>query len=147
MNIRRAAFGLAMLLATSCAGTVDGPPEIVVDRTACSHCGMLISEPLYAAAYQAGSGEKRVFDDLGCLRTAARAHHGSLRVWVHDAASVAWIDGDEAVFVSSPAIRTPMGGGLLAYRHREDADRAAAKHTGQVIRSLSILLHSSESGS
>jgi copper chaperone NosL len=136
-----------MLIATSCGGTADGPPAIVVDRTACSHCRMLISEPLYAAAYQAADGEKRVFDDLGCLRRAARAEHGSLRVWVHDAASGAWIDGRAAVFVSSAAIRTPMGGGLLAYRNREDADRAAAKHAGQVIRSLSAVLQATESGS
>jgi copper chaperone NosL len=147
MGITRAALGLAMLLATSCGVAADGPPEIAVDRTACSHCGMLISEPLYAAAYQAAGGETRVFDDLGCLRNAARTEHGALRVWVHDAASGAWIDGAEAIFVSSSAIRTPMGGGMLAYRHPEDADRAAVKHKAQVIRSLSTLLDTKEPGS
>jgi len=147
MDFRHGALGLAMLLATSCGVTADGPPEIVVDRTACSHCGMLISEPIYAAAYDAGGGEKRVFDDLACLRNAAPAERLGLRVWVHDAASGAWIDGAQAVFVSSPDIRTPMGGGILAYRHPQDAEGAAAKHKAQVIPLLSTVLEKQESGS
>ena len=105
----------------------DGPPEIVVDRTPCSHCGMLISEPLYAAAYQAPGADARVFDDIGCLRDAARREgRGALRIWFHDAADGRWIDGVEAVFVASPSIRTPMGGGMLAYR-----DPAAAGTRGR----------------
>ena len=147
MAIKHAALGLAMLLATSCGVTADGPPVIVVDRTECSHCGMLISEPLFAAGYQAGNGEKRVFDDIGCLRNAVRAEHGPVRVWVHDAVKAEWIDGAEATFVSSPAIRTPMGGGVLAYRDPQDAARAAAKHDARVIRYLATLLEMKESGS
>ena len=42
------------LLLTACSAQVTGPPDILVDQTACSHCRMLVSEPAYAAAYQAG---------------------------------------------------------------------------------------------
>src|SRR5215204_3815382 len=61
---------LALALVVACSARPSGPPEIVVDRTACSHCGMLISEPLYAAAFQVTGAEARVFDDIGCLRKA-----------------------------------------------------------------------------
>jgi copper chaperone NosL len=118
----------------------DGPPEIVVDRTACSHCGMLISEPLYAAAYEAPGAEARVFDDIECLRQAARAEDTPLTFWFHDADDKRWIDGAAAVFVASPEIRSPMGGGLIAYRDRAAADRAAEQHKGRVIHSISGLL-------
>ena len=130
----------AALLTASCGARPAGPPAIVVDRTACSHCGMLISEPLYAAAYQARGAEARVFDDIGCLRAAARAETGPLTYWFHDAEDRAWIDGSAAVFVASPEIRTPMGGGLVAYRDRTAAERAAAARHGRVIHSVTDLV-------
>lgn len=140
MNFRWVVLSAALLLSASCGVRADGPPEIVVDRTACSHCGMLISEPLYAAAYRAPGAAPRLFDDLGCLRDAARAERGALRVWVHDATSGEWIDGRAATFISSSAIPTPMGGGILAYREPEDAERAAVKYKARVIPSLSGLI-------
>jgi copper chaperone NosL len=130
-----AAAGLA-----ACGVRADGPPEIQVDRTPCSRCGMLVSEPLYAAAFQAPGSAPRVFDDIGCLRKAARAERGDVRIWVHDAADSTWLDGANAVFVASSAIHSPMGGGLLAYRDLAAAERAAAKYHGRVIRSLPELL-------
>jgi nitrous oxide reductase accessory protein NosL len=140
MKIKSAVAGVAMALVTACAGSGDGPPEIVVDRSACSHCGMLISEPLYAAASQTAGAAPKVFDDLGCLRNAARSDSADLRIWVHDAVDGQWIDGAAATFVSSSGIRTPMGGGLLAYRRAADAERAAHQHNGRVVQSWSVLL-------
>ena len=131
---------LAALVAAACGTNASSRPEILVDRTACSHCGMLISEPIYAAAYQAQAAEPRVFDDIGCLRTAARAEAGPLTFWFHDADDGAWIEGTSAVLVASPELRTPMGGGLIAYRDRAGAERAAAKHRGRIIHSVADLL-------
>lgn len=143
---RLAVLGAMVLLSTACAVKTDGPPEIVVDRTPCSHCGMLISEPIYAAAYRSGRSAPRVFDDIGCLRDAARAEAGSLTYWFHDADDGAWIDGPQASFVTSPEVRTPMGGGLIAYRDPGAAERSAARRHGRVVRSLGDLL-TKESGS
>lgn len=130
----------AAMTVSACSANPSGPPAIEIDRTACSHCGMLISEPLYAAAYQAQGTDARVFDDIECLRQAARQESGSLTFWFHDAGDQAWIDGNAAVFVASPEIRTPMGGGLLAFRDRAAAERAAATHHGRVIHSVTDLL-------
>jgi copper chaperone NosL len=135
----------AALLTAACGVRAEGPPEIVADRTPCSHCGMLISEPLYAAAYQAPGAAARVFDDIGCLRDAARGESGQLRIWVHDAADGQWMNGFEATLVAAPSIRTPMGGGMVAYRKPAAADRAADAHRGRVIRSIADILHK-ESG-
>ena len=131
---------LAALVAAACGTNASSRPEILVDRTACSHCGMLISEPLYAAAYQVAGADARVFDDIGCLRDAARAERRPLTFWFHDANDEAWIDGTVAVFVASPEIRTPMGGGLLAYRDQAAAEHAAATRHGRLIHSISDLL-------
>jgi copper chaperone NosL len=143
---RLAMVGALVMLTAACGARADGPPEIVVDRTPCSHCGMLISEPIYAAAYRATGSVARVFDDIGCLRNAARAEAGSVVYWFHDAVDGEWMDGPQASFVTSPDIRTPMGGGLIAYRHASAAEHWAARHRGRVVRSVAELL-TKESGS
>jgi copper chaperone NosL len=140
MNIGRAVLGAAMLAASGCAVKAEGPPAIDLDRSACSRCGMLISEPVYAAAYKAPGADARVFDDIGCLRSAARGEAGTLRFWFHDAGDRGWIDGAGATFVASPEIRSPMGGGLLAFRNPAAAERSAAIYHGRVLRSISDLV-------
>ena len=139
-GMRHAAIALAVL-AAACTTQTAGPPEIVVDRTVCSHCGMLVSEPIYSAAYQAGGSEARVFDDIGCLlgamrREGLREDSTGLRVWFHDANDGKWIDGGGAVFVTSSSIRTPMGGGIIAFRDAAAAEQAAGRHRGRVVRSM-----------
>lgn len=142
--MRHALIALALLM-VSCSAAPDGPPEIVVDRTACSHCGMLISETIYAAAYEAPGAEARVFDDIGCLLDAARKETSTgLRFWFHDASDGRWISGDTAVFVASPAIPTPMSGGILAYGDAAAAAQAGKTHRGEIVRSLQDLLNRSK---
>ena len=153
---------LGLAASAACGVRADGPPEVQVDRTACSRCGMLVSEPAYAAAYRTPGSDARVFDDIGCLLEAARREStaGPIRFWFQDAASPQdgpraargrprgenWIDGETAVFVASPALRTPMGGGLIAYHDRTAAREAAARHRGRVVDSLNDLLQSRELG-
>lgn len=131
---------ITLLIAAACGSESGGPPEIVVDRTACSHCTMLISEPRYAAAYQTAGAEPKVFDDIACLLEAARKETATgFRYWFHDGNDGTWIDGD-AVFVASPEFRTPMGGGIIAYRDLAAAEHAADQYRGRIMRSLPELL-------
>jgi nitrous oxide reductase accessory protein NosL len=142
--------GAAALFAAACGAKAEGPPGIVIDRTACSHCTMLVSEVAYAAAYQAAGREARVFDDIACMLEGMRrdglqsAKGTDLRVWFHDAGDSTWIEGATAVFLVSPEIKTPMGGGIVAYRDAPRAEQAAARHHGRVVRSLSELMREGE---
>ena len=130
----------ASVAAAGCGVAAQGPPEIVIDRTACSHCSMLISEPVYAAAYQAPGAAPRVFDDIGCLLDSLGTEQAaSLQFWFHDASHGEWIDGTEATFVASPQVRTPMGGGIIAFRDGAAADTAAAAQRGERIATLAQL--------
>jgi copper chaperone NosL len=125
----------------ACAARAAGPPQIVVDRSACSYCGMLISERAYAAASRTPAGGERVFDDIACLLAAMAA--GDLddaSFWFHDASTGRPIAGLATVFVSAPSIRAPMGGSVMAYGERAAADRAAAQYGGSVLTSLESLI-------
>ena len=140
MNARVTTIAVVMLGIAACGTRVGGPPDIVVDRTACSHCGMLISELHYAAAYQPEGKEARVFDDIGCLRAAASREAAALTFWFHDGGDGAWIDGTPAAFVESAEIRTPMSGGIIAFRDAAAARRAASTYRGRIVGSVSDLL-------
>ena len=111
-------FLLAAVLTAGCSAKADGPPAIQVDRTACAHCTMLVSDERFAAAYERPSGEARVFDDIGCMQEAMKAETApaSLRVWYHDVETGEWIRGEEAELVKTDRFKTPMGGGIVAYR-------------------------------
>lgn len=143
---RRAAIVAVVTLAAGagCGVKADGPPHIEVDRTPCAHCGMLISETMFAAAFRAPGAEARAFDDIGCLVASAKreADSGGLHFWFHDATSGSWISGADATFVKSERLRTPMNGGLVAYRDLSDAQRGAAEYRGRVIANLADLLRS-----
>jgi copper chaperone NosL len=135
----------AVVVLVECAGCAvdaNGPPHIDLDRTACAHCGMLVSEPVFAAAYQPAGLPARILDDIGCLLDEARRDTAAdtARVWVHDATSGAWMDARDAVFMQSPTLRTPMNGGLMAFRDLAAADQAARAHGGHVVRSFVALL-------
>ena len=139
-------IALSAALVAACQSKLAGPPEIVVDRTACSHCGMFVSEPRYAAAYRVEGADPKVFDDIACLATSMRrdslrADSGGLRVWFQDANGGGWIEGGAPVLVRSAIFRTPMGGGVLAYRDAGAAAQAVSTYQGQVVGTLTDLLN------
>lgn len=141
MSTPTAAIVVLALLATSCAAKAMGPPEIVIDRTSCSHCGMFVSEPVYAAAYQVRDDAPRVFDDIGCMVEALRRETASpVTVWLQDAAGGGWLAAGAAAVVVSPGIRTPMSGGMLAFGDAAAA-RLAAKNGGAVVMSFDEVMH------
>ncbi|HEX6323170.1 MAG TPA: nitrous oxide reductase accessory protein NosL [Vicinamibacterales bacterium] len=138
---------LALAAGIACSARADGPPHLEEDRTACAHCGMLVSERMFAAGYRTAAGEAKVFDDIGCLLAAARAEAGAdTQYWFHDAPSRAWIEGRRAVFVHAPGLKTPMAGGLTAYADEAAAREAAAAHGGRVVGSLDRLLEEQKAG-
>ena len=139
-SLKQIALVAVVALAAACGVKADGPPEIQVDRTACAHCTMLVSEPRYAAAYRTADGEAQVFDDIGCLLDAlGKEPKAPARYWFKDANDGAWIDGDAASFVLSDAIRTPMSGGITAYRDLQSAESAASRHAGSVVETFAEL--------
>lgn len=132
---------LLLLGTAACGVRAAGPPAIEVDRSGCSHCGMLVSEPVYAAAYRVAGGEARIFDDIGCMAAALRKEkQADRRVWVHDFETGGWIDGDRAVYVHAGSFHTPMGGGFIALRTFGAAERIAEEKKARVLSSLDDVL-------
>ena len=137
---------ITMVLAGACAGRATVPPAIVLDRSACSRCGMLISEKAYAAAIRFPDGHDQVFDDIGCLVAAVREKPAAgSHYWFHDGVSGEWLTDVAPVFAVSSQLRTPMGGGIVAYGDPVTATHSVEHIGGRVVRDFSQLLEMEKS--
>ncbi|MEO8084676.1 MAG: nitrous oxide reductase accessory protein NosL [Ardenticatenales bacterium] len=128
-----------LVLFAACGPAADplDPPAIVYGEDVCDACGMIVTDVRFAAATIVevdGVLEPRRFDDIGDM-LAYHAEHRTLSVrrwYVHDHASLAWIDALAAHYVRAAAIRSPMGHGLVAFAERDAADAFARTVSGTV---------------
>lgn len=103
---------LAGLLALAACSRADGPVDPVWGKEPCAHCRMLVGDKAHAAQ-ASHDGERRYFDDLGCmvLWLEDRRFAGA-RAWARDAEDGRWVDARTARY--SDGARTPMDFGLAA---------------------------------
>lgn len=106
---------LATLALAGCAQQQDVPPQIVVDKTACARCSMLISDGRFAAALKE-NGKYLVFDDIGCMLSYSNEHTLAAddAVWVRDYTTDSWIGAKSVTFYHGDGDLTPMGYGYVA---------------------------------
>ncbi|MCL4869711.1 MAG: nitrous oxide reductase accessory protein NosL [Anaerolineae bacterium] len=119
---------ITLLLLVGCGGTgpTDEPPEIVYSQDLCDSCGMIIDEPRFAAAYVLTTGEVRKFESIEDMVSYHQQHQDEVHLfWVHDYESEEWVRADQAYFIQSDYIQSPMGGGLIAAASETHAHRLA----------------------
>ncbi len=85
----------------------------------CAHCHMTVADPSYAAQLVTTTGKVYRFDDIGCL--AEFENGGTVEPemihsrWVNRFLSPdSMLIAEEAVFLHSPSLHSPMGHGLAA---------------------------------
>jgi len=110
------------------------PPEIRYGRDICAECGMIVSDPRFAAAAAPANGDPVVFDDIGCLlRYREKRQPQWVAVWVHDYETEAWVEAQAAQYLVSPAIRSPMGYGIAAFSSVDAARNHQAASSGALL--------------
>jgi copper chaperone NosL len=117
--VRRAVAGALLLpLALLACGGVE-PAEVHLGVEECAHCSMMISDRRFATQVLNTNGRSWKFDSIECLRAFMQAgtlHRDELHsAWVTDANDEGWVRAEAAVYLQSDAVRSPMGGGLLAF--------------------------------
>lgn len=131
-----ALVALSLVLPLGCGreDDVDTPPTIRYGQDVCVRCGMIISDPAYAAAYRTAGGETRLFDDLGEMVLHNRQQsEATTAVFVHSYETRDWLRAEEAYFVVSSGLRTPMGVGVAAVGTEAEATQLAARVQGAVM--------------
>lgn len=141
MNRRRFArtiLAAALLPLVTLTACEPGPQPLHVGGEECAHCSMLITERRYATQLVTARGRALSFDSIECmlayLRTDAVADGAVHSLWVTDAVDGEdWIAAEDATFLRSDGVRSPMGAGLAAYATESRAREEHARLGGELL--------------
>jgi copper chaperone NosL len=95
---------------------------------------MAISEKQYAAEIIPADGQAIKFDDLACLVNYVEGKSLDIKAWYAiDYGSRQWIEARKSHFVRSSELTTPMGGQMIAFKDRSQAEAAAKDFHGKLL--------------
>lgn len=119
------AFLIGLPLAVAgCRRQSEGPEEIHYSREVCAMCGMVISDPRYAAEIRGGPDRMLVkFDDIGdavnWLDMQSWRADPAVEFWVMDSVSGGeWLDARQAFYM--PGTVSPMDYGFAAVKEKTE---------------------------
>lgn len=112
-------LALAILVSACSGDPPTGPVEIRYGRDTCAFCGMIITDPRFAAQIRGGAGHAAYkFDDIGdallFLDRQSWKDDAGVEFWVMDAETgKTWLDARRAFYVGG--MQTPMSHGFGAF--------------------------------
>jgi len=112
-------------------------PVALASEDMCSFCKMALSEKQYAAELIDSDGQVFKFDDIGCLLNFINKRSinvSGASLFVMDFNQRQWIKADNAYYVRSPDVTTPMNGGIIAFKDQANAQEAVGKYHGKLLR-------------
>ncbi len=118
---------VALLTLTACGGDDEvslDPPSVSYNEDI-SEMGMFVVDPRYTVAWLPEDGDWILFDDIGEMfkYRVVRFPDAKARViWVNDYHDQKWLKAEDAWYVQTPEVNSPMGWGVAAFR-----DEAAAR--------------------
>ena len=136
--------GLTLALVLAACGE-PGPVPIAWGERECDYCHMTTVQPEYAAQLVLRTGKAFIFDDPGCLAAFVRegtADSAAVHsLWVNDflAPNAPPLRVEEAVFLRSDRLRTPMNHGFAALHPGPSADSLAAALGGTLVRWADVM--------
>lgn len=116
----------------------DGPPSIRLGDSLCVQCNMIICDARWATATVVDGPrgpEPRLFDDFNCQVNYEIEHPKSTvhSRWSHCHATRQWIRTEDAHFVSSPRMRTPMASRVAAFTSTAEAEPVRSDLGGELM--------------
>jgi len=122
------------VISAGCGGTnSDKPPKINPGQDACDNCFMIINQYKYAASIRLKNGDAKRFDDIGCMIDFLNKNKSDVKAyWIYDYLSQEPMRAEEAYFVDSDSLITPMGFGVIAFKFKTDALKLAEKYKTKI---------------
>jgi copper chaperone NosL len=131
---------LVLLFCTSIslASCSTEPKPIIVGKDNCDFCKMAISDPRFGAEVVTKKGKVYKFDDQHCIVGFIKSD----KLTENDIAGVYFTDFnkphdliqvEDAHFLQSPALKSPMNGNIAAFRHPDSLARALPSFYGNSI--------------
>jgi len=126
----------SLLLLVGCeTGKVE--PVALAPEDMCAYCKMAISEKQYAAEFIDSEGQAFKFDDIGCMANFIKSKKNTTKTvayFVMDFNARQWTKADDAYYVRSHELMTPMNGGIIAFKDQSKAQEAIGKYHGEPLR-------------
>lgn len=132
----RTTLAAALLMSLVLAGCSSPKPATVsIGQDMCEHCGMLISDSRFVTQVVTKTGKSYKFDSIECMvdwlaegSVPADQIHSA---WVTDYNNPGkWLKAEEARYLQSVGIRSPMGANLSAFSTLLDLENAKAAANG-----------------
>lgn len=111
------------------------PPEVKYGEDI-SEMGMFVVDPRYTVATMPeGEDEWLLFDDIGELFKYRDAHSDAKFqvIWVNDYHTEDWLKAEDAWYVESPGVNSPMGWGISAFEQEDEAKAFHEEHGGELM--------------
>ncbi|MEJ5339807.1 MAG: nitrous oxide reductase accessory protein NosL [Aquificaceae bacterium] len=125
---------LLLLFLFSCKS--DKPEPIKLGEDVCEYCKMVIADERFAAEVITKKGKVYKFDAIECMVGYFNENEEDIKkaYVVNFLNPKEFIPAEEAVYVRSPDIRSPMGMNLSAYRSEEEARKMLEGKQGEILR-------------
>jgi copper chaperone NosL len=136
MKVLAIVVGIALaFMATGCG---PGPVQIRYGTDACTHCKMTVSDKRFACAYTTTRGRTYPFDAIECMVQHLQTPAANANIngyWVSDfSGQGALLPADNAYYLQSEKLQSPMGGGLAAFANADSAAARKAVWGGTLLR-------------
>lgn len=134
MIIKIIAVVSLLMLATACS---QKPAKIHYGSEECAHCKMMITDEQFASQIVTEKGKALKFDAIECMAVYQQENadelQGAIR-YVSDYNNPGnWLKAEEAQFVKSEVVNSPMGESLLGFSSQEEAQKHVSERPGQLL--------------
>ncbi len=127
------ALVLQMVFVAGCSD--PRPVPLTLGETACNHCHMTLMDERFAAELLTITGKAYTFDSVECLASFALESTDEIHsLWVTNfGAPSHLVRVEEAFFVRSPLLKSPMGMGLVAFGEGMTPEDALNSFAGELL--------------
>jgi len=130
-----------IIIAFLITGCEPKPQPINLGSDQCAYCRMMITEQEFGSQILNTQGRSFKFDSVECMAAYDLTEDGENMhsKWVPDFLNRDnWLRAEDAVYLHSETLRSPMGMYLTAYSSREDAGQMKAEYGGEIVDYLKV---------
>lgn len=118
------------------AGCEPKPQPINYGSDECAYCKMMITDSEFGSQIVNNQGRAYKFDSVECMAAFAIANQGENvhSKWVPNFSNPnEWLLAEDAVYLHSETLRSPMGLFMSAYADRASAEEMKKEYGGEII--------------
>lgn len=131
--MKQIVFFIAIIFLGSCNTEA---PSISYGKDLCEHCKMTIMDKKFGAVLVNTKGKNIRFDSGECMLAFMKSNKSfevKQRLIINYSNPEELIEADKAFYLHGGSVISPMGGGLAAFKAREDAENQQKELSGDLL--------------